>query len=68
MNFHYETTNPNDDEKVIIVVEIDNDLRMPKVKVDLGSIAFNKEVVVEFGIENFDNKNTFYTDSNGLEM
>jgi len=56
------------DQIVIIVLDIDEDLRLPRVKVDLGSIEFDREIVIQFGITNFDNNRTFYTDSNGLEM
>jgi len=49
-------------------LDIDEDLRLPRFKVDLGSIEFDREIVIQFGITNFDNNKTFYTDSNGLEM
>ena len=68
MTFYFEDFYLKDNKQVIIVIEIDEDLGMPKVKVDLGSITLNLEVAVEFSILNFDNNKTFYTDSNGLEM
>ena len=34
----------------------------------MDSIPINHEVMVDFTLMNFDNNQTFYTDSNGLEM
>jgi len=53
---------------VILILDIDEDLRLPRLKVDLGSIIFDREIVIQFGVNNFTNHDTFYTDSNGLEM
>jgi len=44
-----------------------------KVDVDLDSLPNvylfdGNEVVVQFKVDNFDNNQTFFTDSNGLEM
>ena len=52
----------------MILIDIDEDLLLPRVKVDLGSIGLDKEVVIQFGITNFNNEKIFFTDSNGLEM
>jgi len=49
-------------------LDIDEDLRLPRLKVDLGSIELDREIVIQFGINNFTNHKTFSTDSNGLEM
>jgi hypothetical protein len=60
---------------VIIHVSIDNDLQVLKVVVDIDSLPDVKleridgyEVIVDFTLEKFDNNQTFWTDSNGLEM
>jgi len=49
-------------------LDIDEDLRLPRLKVDLGSIAMDREVVIQLGIIGFETHNEFFTDSNGLEM
>jgi hypothetical protein len=53
-------------------VSIDKDLDVIKFDVDLESlppaIYDGYEVIANFHVDNFDNKQTFYTDSNGLEM
>jgi len=57
---------------VIVHVEIDTDLNVLKFGVDLGSLPSidydGYEVTANFHIAGFDNNQTFYTDSNGLEM
>ena len=35
-----------DKQIVILVLDIDEDLRLPRLKVDLGSIEFDREVVI----------------------
>ena len=58
--------------QAIVHVTIDSDTNAIKFQVDLGSLPdINQEgheVIVEFSVEGFDNNQTFYTDSNGLEM
>jgi hypothetical protein len=53
-------------------VSIDSDTQVLKFDVDLESlppcIYDGYEVIANFQVENFDNNQTFYTDSNGLEM
>lgn len=69
MDFHFF-----DDgiENATVHVSIDSEFPVLKFDVDLGSIpgadVDGYEVVVEFHVDNFDNNNTFYSDSNGLEM
>jgi len=59
-------------ERAIVHVSIDPELDVLKFEVDLGSLpnaAYNgHELVVNFHVDNFFNNQTFYTDSNGLEM
>ena len=59
-------------EKAIVHVSIDPELDVLKFEVDLGSLpnaAYDgHEVVVNFHVDNFFNNQTFYTDSNGLDM
>ena len=51
---------------------IDPELNVLKFTVDLDSLPTLQydgyEVIVDFQVENFDNNQTFWTDSNGLEM
>ena len=54
-------------------MSLDRDLAVVKVEVDLDSLPvipqyYGHEAVVQFHISDFDNNQTFYTDSNGLEM
>lgn len=53
-------------------VSIDENLQALKVTVDLDGLPLAEyggiEFIVDFKIEGFDNQQTFYTDSNGLEM
>jgi hypothetical protein len=59
-------------EMARVHVSIDQDLQVVKFDVDLESlppaIYDGYEVVANFHVANFDNNQTFYTDSNGLEM
>jgi lysosomal alpha-mannosidase len=59
-------------EFAVVSFSIDKDFPVLRVDVDLGEIpgANNTgyEVIVDFKALNFDNNQTFYTDSNGLEM
>ena len=60
-------------KKSRVKLSIDNDLPLLKIDVDLDSLPLHEqfngyEVVANFHLNNFDNDNTFYTDSNGLEM
>ena len=59
-------------EKAIVHVSIDPELDVLKFEVDLGSLpnaAYDgHEVVVNFHVDNFFNNQTFYTDSNGIDM
>jgi lysosomal alpha-mannosidase len=56
----------------MVHVSIDSDTNTIKFKVDLGSLPDiqedGHEVIVNFEVENFDNQQIFFTDSNGLEM
>jgi len=62
----------NAHENVIVHVSIDPDLQVLKFDVDLDSLPPIRldgyEVIVDFTLENFNNNNTFWTDSNELEM
>ena len=62
-------------KKAIVTVSIDPDLAVLKFDVDVNSLPVvndddlpGVEQVVEFKVHNFTNNNTFFTDSNGLEM
>jgi len=61
-----------DERKAVIHISIDQDLPVVRVDVDLGSLPEvdidGYEVVAEFKAEGIDNNQTFWTDSNGLEM
>jgi lysosomal alpha-mannosidase len=58
--------------KAIVHVSIDKNTDSIKFEVDIDSlpdIMFDGyEVIAKWHVENFNNNNTFYTDSNGLEM
>ena len=58
--------------RAIVNVMIDEDLRSIKFDIDLNSLPVmyqdGYEVVAKWQVDNFDNNQTFYTDSNGLEM
>lgn len=54
-------------------ISIDKELPLLKIDVDLEGLPMQEvnngyEVVPNFHVANFDNNQTFYTDSNGLEM
>lgn len=59
-------------EVAILHLTIDTELSVLKFEVDLDSLPGIKfdgyEVIVDFTVDNFDNNQTFWTDSNGLEM
>jgi hypothetical protein len=58
--------------RAIVNVMIDEELRSVKFDVDLDSLPELEydgyEVIAKWQVDNFDNNQTFYTDSNGLEM
>ena len=58
--------------RAIVNVMIDEELRSIKFDVDLDSLPVLQydgyEVVAQWKVDNFDNNQTFYTDSNGLDM
>jgi hypothetical protein len=62
----------NDDRYAQLKISIDPDLQVLKAVVELDSLPElhhnGYEVVVQFNIDDFDQKNIFYTDSNGLKM
>jgi hypothetical protein len=71
--FQYATTGNVDDERRAIVHVRLTDQGTIKFDLDLNSLpsVYNLdgyEVVAEFSVANFNNNQTFYTDSNGLEM
>ena len=59
-------------EKASLLVSIDSELNTIKVVVDMDSLPQidwrGFEVVVDFSLKGFENNQTFFTDSNGLEM
>lgn len=60
------------EQKAMVHVTLDQDLKVAKFDVDLDSIPGNLldgfEIVPEFRAHQFDNEGTFFTDSNGLKM
>lgn len=63
----------NESQMSTVHISIDKDLPIIKIDVDLDSLPLNRlfngyEVVPNFHVANFDQEQTFYTDSNGLEM
>jgi hypothetical protein len=70
MSFTFSTNKTA--HKAYVHVSLDDDLESIRFNVDLDSLpGMNKdghELVVKFKLEYFDNNNTFWTDSNGLEM
>lgn len=58
--------------RAIVSVSIDQQLASVKFDVDLDSLPVLEydgyEVIAKWQVDNFDNNQTFYTDSNGLEM
>ena len=61
-------------QKSIVHVSIDPDLDVLRFDLDLDSLPIKEspyngyEVIAQFHVKDFDNQQTFYTDSNGLEM
>mmetsp|Transcript_522 Transcript_522/g.555 ORF Transcript_522/g.555 Transcript_522/m.555 type:complete len:333 (+) Transcript_522:2018-3016(+) len=76
MDFYFEnadeSTKDESPMKVILHVSLDSDLPVVQVDVDLGSLpklhVDGYEMVAQFQVEGFKNQETFWTDSNGLEM
>ena len=75
MIFYFERQNDLTAEiemRAIVSVMIDQELRSIKFDVDLDSLPKivydGYEVIAKWQVDNFDNNQTFYTDSNGLEM
>lgn len=75
MDFFFAADNKHTEQQFELArvhVSIDKDLHVLKFDVDLESlppaIYDGYEVIANFHVENFDNNQTFYTDSNGLEM
>ena len=75
MVLYFSKDNKKTGEKemqAIVHVTLDQDLDVVKFDVDLDSIPTvyldGYEVVAHFNAHNFDNNQTFWTDSNGLEM
>ena len=74
MDFYFQKQDANNSpyEVAIVHLTIDPELGVLKFDVDLDSLPTLQydgyEVIVDFQVENFDNNQTFYTDSNGLEM
>jgi hypothetical protein len=58
--------------KAIVNVMIDEELSAIRFNVDLDSLPVvdldGYEVIAKWKVDNFDNNETFFTDSNGLEM
>jgi hypothetical protein len=71
MDFYFQDHDQLD-KAAMVHVTIDSDTNSIKFRVDLGGLPdLNQdghEVIVNFEVANFNNKETFYTDSNGLEM
>ena len=75
MTFYFEKIDKKTKEmgmKAIIHIIVDQDLDVIKFDLDLNSLPkmYTKgyEFVATFGALNFNNNQTFFTDSNGLEM
>ena len=74
MDFHFQSVDEKGEifQKIIVHLTIDPETYTMKFDVDLGSLPpvyYNGyEVTANFHIDNFDNNQTFWTDSNGLEM
>lgn len=67
MKYYCNITNTNAD----VYVRLFNDKPVMQWDVSLGSIpntGYGQEVTINFRSFDIDNNNTFYTDSNGLEM
>lgn len=74
MSFYFGEKNDEDEDykQAIVHVSIDHDFKVLKFDVDLMGLPdkayLSSEVVVDFHAPGIDNNETFYTDSNGLEM
>lgn len=75
MTFYFEKFDKKANEmgmKAILHVTIDQDLDVIKFDLDLNSLpkmfTSGYEFVATFEAKDFDNNQTFYTDSNGLAM
>lgn len=75
MSFYFAKMNARtnqSEQRCIVHITIDRDLKIIKFDVDLDSLPSIEldgwEVITKFKIRNFDNNQTFFTDSNGLEM
>lgn len=75
MSLYFEKVNNMTNEvemRAIVHVTFDEELSAIKFDVDLDSLpgltTHGYEVIAKWKVDNFDNNNTFYTDSNGLEM
>lgn len=75
MTFYFSKINAltnKTEQRCIVHVTIDKDLKVVKFNVDLDSLPSidldGWEVIAKFNIRDFDNNQTFFTDSNGLEM
>jgi hypothetical protein len=59
-------------EKAMVHVTLDQDFKVSKFDVELdsipGEILDGFEITPTFDAKDFDNNQTFYTDSNGLKM
>jgi len=68
----YHKKNDTDVMKAMVNIQIDPDFASLKFDVKLDELPApgldGYEQVVKFSVENFENNQTFYTDSNGLEM
>jgi hypothetical protein len=75
MDFYFSKMNTltnETEQKCIVHVNLMKDMGIVKFDVDLDSLPSidldGWEVITKFHVQDFDNNNTFYTDSNGLEM
>ena len=74
MDFVFLKKNKIEDssERALLHLTIDPDTLFAKFDLDLDSIPGSKldgfEVIADFQVLGFDNQQTFWTDSNGLEM
>ena len=74
MDFYFQKQNPITEQtemQAIVHISQDADLGMVKVTVDLDGLPIHLggyEVIAQFQVSDFHNNQTFFTDSNGLEM
>lgn len=73
MTFYFgKIQNTSVSEQAIVHVSLDDETNTVRVVVDLNSLPYSEfygyEVVSKFMIHGFENNQTFWTDSNGLEM